>query len=515
MDRILAAGRSNLLFHSLLCATTPGQKNRIVWSHRVANLLMIAALVLVSTLPLVVWLENTHWHDQQRIGQILTLAMAVIAALLIFGLGRLRTPLLLSHMNHRLFVLVIVAAGISAYLAHQPLWAFTELALGVACLGLSWLVASVRRLYDVQNTGGHTVDRILLATLFFICAGLVARFDVSYLAAITNGEGILDAWLLVDGFSNPRFFGQFLTLALPLLAVPLLVEGNLRRYALVASVLIVLVWTTAIVSGTRGTWLGLACATAVLACIGPIGRRWAMLHVAAACVGVVLTWIMMTVIPAALDMSVAHHAASKLTTSLSLRDIIWIQAIEEALNHPLLGIGPMQLADLPNGVAAHPHQAWLQWVAELGLPSAVLVTWLVMRGIGRLVPVLRTHAQSMQEQDVLRLCLAASIIAALTQAMVDGVLVMPYSQLWLALLAGWLIGLQPQAVSPGSVAFASRRMLFSWLAILAAAIALLGFVVVRDYPDLEQREEIYAKTFGSHLQPRFWSQGIIALDANK
>ncbi|SDX04004.1 hypothetical protein SAMN05216317_12517 [Nitrosomonas eutropha] len=271
----MAEGQSDLLLHSLLCATTPGQKNRIVWSHRVANLLMIAALVLVSTLPLVVWLENTHWHDQQRIGQILTLAMAVIAALLIFGLGRLRTPLLLSHMNHRLFVLVIVAAGVFAYLAHQPLWAFTELALGVACLGLSWLVASVRRLYGIQNAGGHTVDRVLLATLFFICARLVARFDVSYLAAITNGEGILDAWLLVDGFSNPRFFGQFLTLALPLLAAPLLVEGNLRRYALVAGVLIVLIWTTAIVSGARGTWLGLACATVVFACIGPIGRRWA------------------------------------------------------------------------------------------------------------------------------------------------------------------------------------------------------------------------------------------------
>lgn len=82
-----------------------------------------------------------------------------------------------------------------------------------------------------------------------------------------------------------------------------------------------------------------------------------MLHVAAACVGVVLTWIMTTVIPTVLDMSVAHHAASKLTTSLSLRDIIWTQAIKEALSHPLLGIGPMQLADLPNGVAAHPHQA--------------------------------------------------------------------------------------------------------------------------------------------------------------
>lgn len=510
MNKVLVAGRSGPLLHSLPCVIVPEHGNSIVWPRRIANLLMIAALILVSILPLVVWLADAHWHDQQRIGQILTLALVVIVAMLIFGFGGLRPPLLLGSTTRRLIMLVIMAAGVSAYLAHQPLWAFTELALGVASLGLAWLVASMRRLYGVQNTDSRIVDRVLLATLFLICAGLVARFVTSYLAAMVGDTGILDAWLLVGGFSNPRFFGQFLTLALPLLAVPLLTEGNLRRYALVAGVLIVLVWTAAIVSGTRGTWLGLACAAAVLACIGPTGRRWAVLHLAAACAGVVLTWIMMTVIPAALDMSVAHHAASKLTTSLSLREIIWTQAIEEALSYPLLGIGPMQLADLPNGVAAHPHQAWLQWAAELGLPSALLVTGLVVHGIGKLVVVLRTRMRSTQEQDVIRLCLAASIIAALTQAMVDGVLVMPYSQLWLALLAGWLIGLQPRGASSDAIAFAPRRTFFAWLAILISAVALLSFVVVRDYPNLGQREEMYAKTFGGHLQPRFWAQGVIA-----
>ena len=509
MDRVLVTIRSDSLLHSLLCTIVPKYGNSILWAHCVSNLLMIAMLILVSTLPLVAWLSDAHWHDQQRIGQVSMLVLAIVVAMLAF-VGGLCPPLLLSSTNRWLIMLVIVAASVSAYHAHQPLWAFTELALGVTSLGLAWLVASMRRLYGVQNTDGRIIDRVLLATLFFICTGLVVRFVISYLAAITNGEGVLDAWLLIDGFSNPRFFGQFLTLALPLLAVPLLTEGNLRRYALVAGVLIVLVWTEAIVSGTRGTWLGLACAAMVLACIGPIGRRWAALHVAAACVGVILTWIMMTVIPTALDMSVAHHAASKLNTSLSLREIIWTQAIEEILSHPLLGIGPMQLADLPNGVAAHPHQAWLQWAAELGLPSALLVTWLVVHGIGKLVVVLRARMRSMQEQDVIRLCLAASIIAALTQAMVDGVLVMPYSQLWLALLAGWLIGLQSQVASSDAIAFAPRHTFFAWLAILISAVALLSFVVVRDYPNLGQREEIYAKTFGDHLQPRFWAQGIIA-----
>ena len=33
---------------------------------------------------------------------------------------------------------------------------------------------------------------------------------------------------------------------------------------------------------------------------------------------------------------------------------------------------------------------------------------------------------------------------------------------------------------------------------------------VRDVPQLQAREERYAQTFGGHLQPRFWLQGVIA-----
>jgi len=281
-----------------------------------------------------------------------------------------------------------------------------------------------------------------------------------------------------------------------------------------AALLIVLVWTAAITSGTRGTWLGMSCAALVLVSVGPMGRRWATLQGAAAITGVGLFWLALTAVPDWLGVPVANHAAAKLSTSLSGRETIWVQAIEVALDHPLLGIGPMQLADLPNGVAAHPHQAWLQWAAELGLPSVLLVTGLVLQGAWAVFRVLRARTESRQEQDVLRLCLTASMVAALAQAMVDGVLVMPYSQLWLAILAGWLLGLQPQASCAGAGPLGSkatpRHAQALRLVGFAAAVAMLGFVVVRDYPHLAQREEAFVNAFGGHFQPRFWAQGIIA-----
>lgn len=506
-DGHMAASRSGFPLSTSLPALAPDVLHGGLAARRVAYLLMLAALALVATLPLVDWL-NATWHDQQRVGQMLAMALSAVAATIAFGPGRLRTPRLLDSGRHRLVVLVVGAAFVSACFARAPYWGFVELALGVGSLGVAWVVATMRRLH------GATVDRVLMAALFLVCAGLMVRFLTAYLAALAGGGRSLNAWLLVDGFSNPRFYGQFLTLALPVLLAPLLGSGSLRRHAAIAGVLAVLAWMVAITSGTRGTWLGLAVAALLLAWTGRSGRRWAGLQVASAVAGVALFWLALTVIPDALGIRIEHHAASRATASLSQRDIIWRQAIEVAIQHPLLGIGPMQLAGLPNGVAAHPHQAWLQWAAELGVPSALLVTWLVVCSARALFPVLRARAMSTQEQDVLRLCLTGALAGALTQSMVDGVLVMPYSQLWVALLGGWLLGLQPQdarsSAADSAPLAASRHVPAWWLAAFGMAVAVLAFAVVRDYPHLAQRERAFATTFGGHFQPRFWAQGVIA-----
>ena len=411
------------------------------------------------------------------------------------------TPLL-PNAARRSIALLILAALASAILAAQPLWALVEVALGLGSLGLAWWVAQQRRAH------GTAADALLLAALCFVCAGLVVRFTAAYAAAVFGGAGVLDAWLLVDGFSNPRFYGQFLTLALPLLAAPWLAAGRLARWRWGALGLLVLVWTAAITSGTRGTWLGLACAAALLLWLGPLARRWVALQLGAAAAGVALFGLLLKLIPAWLGLAVANDAAGRMTTSLSGREAIWHQAWEAALAHPMLGIGPMQLASLPNGVAAHPHQAWLQWAAELGLPSALGVTGLVLwAGVALLRQV---RAASRAEVDVLRLCLAAAVTASLAQSMVDGVLVMPYSQLWLAVVAGWLLGLPRPGAAPVSSAAVSRWVVGAWLTAFGASVALLGFVALRDAPRLALRQQAFAQTLGGHLQPRFWTQGSIA-----
>ena len=467
--------------------------------------LLVGALLLVSSLPLVDLIPGVEWHDQQRIGQVLVMAIALLVAITTLA-GSAPPPLL--DAGRRRLLAVIAAVGVcSALLARQPLWGLAEVALAVGACGTAWLVAVTRR--DL----GSRADHVLLAALCFTCAGLVSRFLASYLAGIGGEAGVLDAWLLVGGFSNPRFFGQFLTLCLPMLVVPLMLEKGLRRHAWPAGVLAVLAWTAVITSGTRGTWLGMTFAVVCLSCIGPAGRRWAGLQMTAAAIGAALFLLGMTVVPHMLGIEVVNHAGSRLNSSLSAREIIWQQAVETIIQHPLLGIGPMHLADLPNGVAAHPHQAWLQWAAEWGLPSALAVTLLAGYGAWAVFTVLRDRRGSRREEDVLRLCLAGALTASLAQAMVDGVLVMPYSQLWVALLGGWLLALQPGKTAQHGT-HRPMRELAGWGTAFAASVAMLAFVAVRDYPHLQERADAFTRSLGGHLQPRFWMQGVINVTGN-
>lgn len=480
-------------------------------TQNIIYLLVAIALLVVVTLPSINLIKNISWHDQQRIGQIVIFTITAITSVFILIQEHWRSEGLFNIKIRYWITGIIAAAVLSACLAPRPVWAFTAVAVGVASLGLAWAVGTQRRQH------GAIADRVLLLTLCFTCACLMARFLVIYIATIMDGTGTLDVWALLYGFSNPRFYGQFLTMALPLLAAPLMARDGVHRYALPAALLLVLTWTVAIASGTRGTWLGLTCAGALLACVSPAGRRWAVLETIAAIAGILLCWFALTELPKMLGIPVSNGPAGRLTTSLSERGPLWADAFKTALNHPLLGLGPMQLAGLWNGIATHPHQAWLQWTAELGFPSALVVTALVLGAARRLDSTLRVQGDSRQEADVLRLCLAGSIIAALTQSMVDGVLVMPYSQLWLALLAGWLIGLHPRPMHHGLNGYrrimVSRPALTVWLASFIAAAALLGFVVIRDYPNLAIHEIAFVSATDGVFHPNFWMQGVIAPEA--
>ncbi|WP_248747506.1 O-antigen ligase family protein [Pseudomonas sp. MWU12-2037] len=465
------------------------------WTGRTRTWLVLTLLIAA----VMVLGHGLGGHTLQRLGQLVIAGSAVV--LLLFC----RTPYASSLVKRPALLacgLVLLAGIVSSLSAHQPLWALTEVALIVASCCCAEAFARTRRL------NGASFDRLLMLFIVFICA--FKSFDFLTLAFhwLFSGIRMLDPDEFLSGFSNKRFYGQFQTFTLPLLAFPLLLPATKGSTRIWSFSLLSLWWLIAVTGGTRGTWLGLGVAAGVLFFCGHIGGRWIAWQLSAVIVGGILYWLLFSVLTGYLDMEVSNVVSDRLTTSLSGRGPLWQQAWDMIRERPWLGFGPMHFADIHNPIAAHPHQAILQWASEWGIPSTLLVMGLVGRGLWATLRLIRERSTSHESTDLLRLCLFASLIGALTQSMVDGVIVMPYSQLWLSLVVGWLIGLHVWRREPAKP---NAFIHWSWMGISSAAVLLLAYVAIRDVPHQDERNNLYQQQYGGHYQPRFWIQGVIAI----
>ncbi|WP_024684412.1 O-antigen ligase family protein [Pseudomonas syringae] len=446
-----------------------------------------------------VCVQSLSGHDIQRMAQFV-IGLLSLVVLIHYSVGNNAISIFATR-TRIVFLGVFFAGIISSLRAHQPQWALTELSVLLLSCCIAIAFASQRQFQ------GERLDRLFIYFVISICTVKTMQFLTATLAAFLSTPPTLDTDLLLDGFSNKRFYGQFQTFTLPLLVLPLLLPSTRRSIKVGLFCLTSLWWVIAISGGTRGTWLGMAAAVAVVFCLGRAGRRWAGWQTGAASMGLLLFTLLFSVLPGLLGIEVSNFAGDRLTTSLSAREILWQQAWEMIKERPLLGFGPMHFADIWNAVAAHPHQAILQWACEWGLPSTLCVAGLALYGLSATAVLLRKRAQSLGPVDLMRICLFASLIGALTQSMVDGVIVMPYSQLWLAIIVGWLLALHEWQTLPRPASVALSR---AWLVCLTLATGMILYTLVRDFPDMDARKQQFGEDFGGRYLPRFWMQGVIA-----
>lgn len=456
--------------------------------------LVLMALLIAA--PVVI--PRLYGHDWQRADQ------SVVASLSLLLLAKrffMASTLTFSNYLRWSLLLIVALSFVSCFFSDKIYWAICEVSLAFACCAVAACLAESRK------QGDMSLDRAFAFFIVALCAIKVLQFLVSTLAGYVTSTGTLDLDLLLEGFSNRRFYGQFQTFTLPLLAFPLLLTELKRSIKSSIFSLLACWWLIAIVGGTRGTWLGMAVAASALSLCGGRGLQWLRWQVKAMLIGLGLYWLIFSVLADWLGVELVNSAAGRLTTTLSARDIIWMQAWEMIKDRPFLGFGPMHFANIHNLIAAHPHQAILQWACEWGVPSAILVGSLVVRGVWATFRQVRRRHLSEKPVDLLRMCLFASLMGALAQAMVDGVIVMPYSQLWLAIVVGWLMGIHEWPANSGS---GSQLIRQGGMVLMALFIAFLVYAVAHDFPNREERKTQFGRDFGGFYQPRFWQQGVIA-----
>jgi len=194
-------------------------------------------------------------------------------------------------------------------------------------------------------------------------------------------------------------------------------------------------------------------------------------------------------------------------TNDSSRLMLWEPAARYAADNPWLGIGPMNFAATSNVYGNHPHSSLLQLLSEWGIPATVLCTSIVGALVWSFTRASREPAAGSNDHlPVLRCGVLAALIAALAQSMVDGVLVVPTSQVMLFLLFGWAGGLL-RARRPIETKPSSRAGPLLLFAAIATAAPLFALAV-----QSSRAPEALCAHYCGHLLPRFWVAGGIGPD---
>lgn len=434
--------------------------------------MLVAVLGLTALLPLVRFYEIS-WYDQHRIGQIFIFFLVGVFFLLYRG------PYISFGKWGWAWAAVIALGMLSSALSANKVAGFTEVGLLVCSIGLATFIATLHLRWPTETR------LCFLLALRLTCYGLVLQFYVIYLAALLHPDLYFHPWMLIDGFSNVRFQGQFFTMALPVLLVA--TWGQPTRHSNVLRALDTWVVLSGVcmvvIAGTRGTLAAWAITSVIFAFGGPNLRRIALWMVACLVGGLLLGPVLMEFLPGGAK---GLRTSVESLTGLSSREVIWGLALDAIRENPWLGIGPMGFADIPNKVAAHPHQALLQITAEWGIITGGLISALIIITLG--------NSFNNRHNIEFVFCLTCAII----QSMVDGVLVTPFSQLFLSIMFGIFI--------KNRIYKEQRRIKIILLILIYYLFFVYIFIAV-----LQNLSKISSNDF-INTYPRFWMNGSIKID---
>jgi hypothetical protein len=159
----------------------------------------------------------------------------------------------------------------------------------------------------------------------------------------------------------------------------------------------------------------------------------------------------------------------------------------------------------------HPHNALLQWAAEWGLVSTIIVIFIVLWGYVQWVRQCRQVVEHSKDKEIeLRIALTVSLTAASIHAMLSGIIVMPLSQLVGALIIGICLGIyhiEQKIEKTPSTAVSMQRGLSYRVGILVTVGAILISALSTWLGAVELRKTLLDTSYNESLYPRIWLPG--------
>lgn len=442
------------------------------------------------------------FHNNQRLIEISCVSFVLLTALtqLIHGDA---LPQILGRLLTILLALFFMLGLVSSSTAYSPRHAFFEWTNLLLLLVAAWMVAA-----EVNVKGDLLLDKLLMLSGIACALYLLLEFAI-YISVLKAGVQPKPA-LFFLGFSNVRFFNHVQTISLPMLG---LMAGRLadQDRRLFWWGVTALWWMLLFVSAGRGTLVGLTVAIAVVWCaLGKSAMAWCRAMLLAGLAGLLAYLFFYVLIPVSRGLAPFGFLLTTVERSVenptSGRLQLWIRSLEMVAEDPWLGAGPLHFAHYGRDleIGASPHSWPFQIASEWGLPALLLLCCVLALAMFKLWQLHKTIAE--KDQATLTAWLVTGL-AILVDGLVSGLIVMPTSQLWIALYVGCAWGWAcARAPLPQTVAF--RRTRARSFLVTVGALLLMYALLNGVWPELTEmsaRNGAYSES--KALSPRIFSNG--------
>jgi putative inorganic carbon (HCO3(-)) transporter len=435
-----------------------------------------------------VFAESVNPHDAARMFQ------SLIACIAAFALLQLGGPWWPRARTSRAVLLVVVVFGcLSVGLAEKTTYA----ALEASAMVLLVIMVAVLARTDTDVLLRELPAVVALSSLLAVLLELPRL-----LYSFTDGR-VPQAADFGFMYMSHRFFNHTQSVMLPMAFLPLLVPAQRWvRAAAWAGLMggLALLWRT----GGRGTIVAIVVFAVVLPCVLRARAGHAVRTMMLAAIGAAVIYLVCFITPAVL-LGLAPdnrgNAALRIAQGNdSGRFYLWKLALDDAVQHPWAGIGPMHYAHLPNLLAAHPHNSVAQWAAEWGMP----VTLCVLAVLGALLfRATRELGRAVGDVKTLLTVTGLAVLVGAIDSLFSGTLVMPVSQTWWFIALGCML-----AVFPGPSMNRAMANLALRGAIVVALVALhVGLSVLTYQRSIEPPKVTEAGLQRTNV-PRYWINGF-------
>ncbi len=395
---------------------------------------------------------------------------------------------------------------ISSLNAHYPTFAFLE---------WSWLLALTMLAVLLRNNSDNAhkaIDRLILTTaLLSCCMYLVWFWKLNAPIYFEKPSDEIIRKVTFPGFSNVRFFSDyqsFLLLILPFALLKLSSPGWARA---MGTAIIGIFFSLALISGSRSLIFShLFTHTFLWLTFRSQYNQLLLLQAKSWIVGLIIFLFLTKLLP----LLIAGEPSSNLVvsdidrTDSSNRILLWELSWEVIKSHPWLGIGPMHFADLPNSIAAHPHNLIMQFATEWGGPATGVIIGLITLHLKSRITHLKSQ-NGVETDTTMQLALSSAGIALIIQSMVAGTLNYPISQM-LGLIFFAYPYLNQAKTSKDLVSSSSLRF-------ICLILILIFTVSLTTLSSIKTRNACFFsdKWPSQHFSPRFWQQGWITGDCGQ